>query len=387
MRVFLLILDGVGIGETEDAGDFGDKGSATLQNALKAAGDPRLPFFERFGLFHTFRSEGFPFSPLASYGRMRSFAPAKDTLSGHWELMGAVRQSPPKYHPNGFSQEIIKTLERETGIQFLWGKPASGTEIIQKLGETHLQTGKWILYTSADSVMQFAVHLSVVDGKVEQIYEVCRRAQMLAQKYGWVDRIIARPFEGSPGNFLRRNDLRKDFLCLPVAPNLLQSLSTTRYTLISVGKISDIFGGAFFTHKLPAHTNQEVFQQVFLYADKDFEGLLFANFNDFDTLYGHRNDALGFVRALQWLDENFPSLLEKFTPDDWLIVTSDHGNDPTTPSTDHSREWVPLLVYKKGKKAVYLGDRESLSDVSATLAEIFQVDFRSPGKSFYGFLR
>jgi len=391
MKAVVMVLDGVGIGEAPDAEAFGDVGSSTLANTAVVVGGLKLPHLQSLGLGNIGHIFGVPPSPspLAFYGKMAPQSPAKDTLTGHWEMMGIIRNTPPKTYPDGFPPEILNRLEEETRQKYLWGKPASGTEIINLLGVKHTVTRQPILYTSADSVMQIAAHEEVMP--VPSLYSLCEKIRDLAAKYGWVDRVIARPFTGYSSNYQRLNQFRKDFIVAPPGKNLIDFLSSASIPVVAVGIVGRIFAGRGITTHEDTHSNPETLEACLKWLKKDFSGFLFANLEDFDMLFGHRNNPAGLAKALQELDAHIPELLEYIGPDDLFVLTADHGNDPTTPSTDHSREYVPLLVYSpeanRRQKPISLGERTSFADLGATLADFFQVPRPPAGSSFFHLLR
>ena len=380
-RAILLVLDGVGIGELPDAADYGDEGSNTLVNMAKAVGGLNLPNLQRMGLGNIERIEGVPPAekPIACYGKMREVSAGKDTTTGHWEIAGIIREKPFPTYPNGFPPEIIEAFEKAIGRKVLGNKPASGTAIIEELGEEHLRTGYPIVYTSADSVFQIAAHEEIVP--VEQLYEWCRIAREILKGEHEVARVIARPFIGTPGNF-KRTPRRRDFSVPPPYPTLLDALTEVGLKVVTVGKIDDIFAGRGVTFAVHTSDNRDGMQQVeALTVQGDFD-FLWCTLVDFDTVYGHRNNPQGFAQALREFDEWLGNFLPKLMGGDLLIITADHGNDPTTPSTDHSREYVPILIWtpslKEGKP---LGVRQTFADVSATIADWLKVEWRGAGKS------
>jgi len=377
----LLVLDGVGIGELPDAADYGDEGSNTLVNMAKAVGGLNLPNLQRMGLGNIERIEGVPPAekPIACYGKMREVSAGKDTTTGHWEIAGIIREKPFPTYPNGFPPEIIEAFEKAIGRKVLGNKPASGTAIIEELGEEHLRTGYPIVYTSADSVFQIAAHEEIVP--VEQLYEWCRIAREILKGEHEVARVIARPFIGTPGNF-KRTPRRRDFSVPPPYPTLLDALTEVGLKVVTVGKIDDIFAGRGVTFAVHTSDNRDGMQQVeALTVQGDFD-FLWCTLVDFDTVYGHRNNPQGFAQALREFDEWLGNFLPKLMGGDLLIITADHGNDPTTPSTDHSREYVPILIWtpslKEGKP---LGVRQTFADVAATIADWLKVEWRGAGKS------
>jgi len=380
-RAILFVLDGVGIGELPDAADYGDEGSNTLANMAKAVGGLNLPNLQRMGLGNIERIEGVPPAekPIACYGKMREVSAGKDTTTGHWEIAGVIREKPFPTYPNGFPPEIIEAFEKAIGRKVLGNKPASGTAIIEELGEEHLRTGYPIVYTSADSVFQIAAHEEIVP--VEQLYEWCRIAREILRGEHEVARVIARPFIGTPGNF-KRTPRRRDFSVPPTYPTLLDALTEAGLKVVTVGKIDDIFAGRGVTFAIHTSDNRDGMQQVeTLTVQGDFD-FLWCTLVDFDTVYGHRNNPQGFAQALKEFDEWLGNFLPKLMGGDLLIITADHGNDPTTPSTDHSREYVPLLIWtpslKEGKP---LGVRQTFADVAATIADWLKVEWRGAGKS------
>lgn len=380
-RAILLVLDGVGIGELPDAADYGDEGSNTLVNMAKAVGGLNLPNLQRMGLGNIERIEGVPPAekPIACYGKMREVSAGKDTTTGHWEIAGIIREKPFPTYPNGFPPEIIEAFEKAIGRKVLGNKPASGTAIIEELGEEHLRTGYPIVYTSADSVFQIAAHEEIVP--VEQLYEWCRIAREILKGEHEVARVIARPFIGTPGNF-KRTPRRRDFSVPPPYPTLLDALTEVGLKVVTVGKIDDIFAGRGVTFAVHTSDNRDGMQQVeALTVQGDFD-FLWCTLVDFDTVYGHRNNPQGFAQALREFDEWLGNFLPKLMGGDLLIITADHGNDPTTPSTDHSREYVPILIWtpslKEGKP---LGVRQTFADVAATIADWLKVEWRGAGKS------
>jgi len=380
-RAILFVLDGVGIGELPDAADYGDEGSNTLANMAKAVGGLNLPNLQRMGLGNIERIEGVPPAekPIACYGKMREVSAGKDTTTGHWEIAGVIREKPFPTYPNGFPPEIIEAFEKAIGRKVLGNKPASGTAIIEELGEEHLRTGYPIVYTSADSVFQIAAHEEIVP--VEQLYEWCRIAREILRGEHEVARVIARPFIGTPGNF-KRTPRRRDFSVPPPYPTLLDALTEAGLKVVTVGKIDDIFAGRGVTFAIHTSDNRDGMQQVeTLTVQGDFD-FLWCTLVDFDTVYGHRNNPQGFAQALKEFDEWLGNFLPKLMGGDLLIITADHGNDPTTPSTDHSREYVPLLIWtpslKEGKP---LGVRQTFADVAATIAHWLNVEWHGAGKS------
>ena len=382
-RVILLVLDSVGVGELPDAPQYGDAGSATLPNVAKAVGGLRLRQLEAMGLGNIVPIAGV--SPRtqcgAGWGKMAERSPGKDTTTGHWEMMGLVLDRPFPLYPKGFPNDVIEAFEQQIGRRILGNKPASGTEIIRELGAEHMATGYPIVYTSGDSVFQIAAHEDVIS--IDELYHMCEMARRLLQGEHGVGRVIARPFIGSPDAFVRTKR-RRDFSLSPFHPTLLDHLVRAGYPVYGIGKIPDIFAGQGITRSFSAHGNREVLEAVLAAMEELGEpGLIFANFVDFDMLWGHRNDPQGYGAGLEALDTMLPEILQRLTSNDVLIFTADHGCDPTTPSTDHSREYVPLLVVRpQDSRCVDLGVRETFADLAASIGELFGLEWRGPGRSF-----
>lgn len=388
MRVFLIVLDGVGMGALPDAADYGDAGSHTLLHVAEAVNGLRLPNMGRLGLGRLLDLPGVPAvaDPRGARARLAERAAGKDSTSGHWELAGVVLDEPFPTYPNGFPGDLLDAWCERTGRGWLGNVAASGTDIIARHGEAHQKTGRWIVYTSADSVFQVAAHMDTVP--LEELYEACRVArEMLVGAHG-VGRVIARPFVGAPGAYERRGDKRRDFSRLPPEPTLLDRLSEAGHPVVTVGKVDDLFAGRGVTEAIHTKHNAEGEDVLASLARRAGAGLVFANLVDFDQLYGHRNDPRGFARALEQFDGRLEELLTLLRPDELMMITADHGNDPTTPSTDHSREYVPLLIAgPRVKPGVDLGTRETFADVAATLADLFGVTRPRRGKSFLGAIR
>lgn len=372
-RVFLIVLDGVGVGELPDAPVYGDQGSNTLGNLSKAVGGMDLPFLEQAGLGKLTKIQGVGADTIGGmFGKMAEVSPGKDTTTGHWEIAGLILSKPFPVYPNGFPDEIISKFKAETGRGVLGNKSASGTKIIDEFGPEHLKTGSLIVYTSADSVFQIAAHEEIVP--LEELYRDCEIARRIMQGEHGVGRVIARPFLGKPGGFYRTAG-RKDFSLKPFGSIVLDRIKDAGMTVFGVGKIEDIFAWQGLTDSNHTHNNQETLAFISELIAKDFQGLVFANCVDFDMLYGHRNDTEGFYRALkevdQWLEENTPKLGEG----DLLIITADHGCDPTTAGTDHSREYTPLLIFGPGlPQGLNLGVRKTFADIAASLCSWFNLE-------------
>ncbi|MBI3929701.1 MAG: phosphopentomutase [Armatimonadetes bacterium] len=370
-RVFLLVMDGCGAGPAPDAARFGDVGvneGDTLVHIARAVGGLRVPRLRSLGLGNTLPLDGAPpvENPAGSYGRLqeRSLG-GKDTVTGHWEMMGIRTTTPFPTYPAGFPEEVIRPFETAIGSEILGNYASSGTVILDQLGAEHLETGRPILYTSADSVFQIAAHEERVP--VERLYEICRIARGLLQGEHSVQRVIARPFEGKLGSF-RRTERRKDF---PLSPpeNVIDRLREAGVFVAGVGVIPEIFDGRGFDYRNRTQTNREHFEATLELLDQP-SGFIFVNFEDFDMLYGHRNNPRGFAAALEVFDGYVGELMDRLGPRDLLMLCADHGNDPTTPSTDHTREYSPLLVYSPGRPgARNYGDRDTYADLGATVAE------------------
>lgn len=381
-RAIVIVLDSVGVGELPDAADYSDVGSNTLAHIAEAVGGLHLPNLAEMGIGNivSMREVEPVASASACYGKMAERSAGKDTTTGHWELMGVVTEKPFPTYPHGFPPEIISEFEQRIGRKVLGNKVASGTEIIQELGEEHIRSGRPIVYTSADSVFQIACHEDVVP--VEELYEMCRIARNILTAPHNVQRVIARPFTGNPGAFVR-TERRRDFALEPEGETLMDLIVSRGGEVIGIGKIEDIFAGRGVTKAVHASGNAECVKAT-LSAILNGEGtLVFTNLVDFDMLYGHRNDPTGYARALEDFDAAVPHLTESLRNEDVMIITADHGCDPTTPSTDHSREYVPLLVYGRSlAHGVDLGVRETFSDVACTLADLLNIPNRFPGVSF-----
>jgi len=382
-RVVVIVLDGVGAGEAPDANLYGDVGSNSLGNTALAIGGLDLPNFEKLGLGHITPIKGVqPISnPEGSFGKLQPKSAGKDTISGHWELMGIYLPKPLPTYPNGFPQEIIDEFKKRTGYDVLGNIPASGTEIIQKYGLEHIQTGKPILYTSADSVFQIAAHEEIIP--VEKLYKLCEIAREMLTGEHAVGRVIARPFlGGQPGQY-KRTENRRDFPLIPSGKTMLEKLVESGRDVYSVGKIDDIFAHRGITKSYHSENNPDAILSLLEVLPMHFEGMVFVNLIEFDMIYGHRNDPQGYAGALKRVDDIIPKIKELMHPSDLILFTADHGVDPTTPGTDHSRECAPLLIFgEKIKQGVDLGTRETFSDVAATIAEIFSLPPPELGVSF-----
>ncbi|MBI3753537.1 MAG: phosphopentomutase [Deltaproteobacteria bacterium] len=380
-RIILITLDSLGIGELPDAKEYNDEGSNTLGNIIKALGGIALPNLEEMGLGLIQGAAGLQktMHPIASYGRMAEASKGKDTAAGHWEIAGIIIDKPFPIYPNGFPKEIMDRFRQETGLDYLGNKAASGTEIIKELGDEHIKTGKPIVYTSADSVFQISAHEDVIP--VDRLYEICEIARKIADSYR-IGRVIARPFIGGSSSF-KRTERRKDFSMAPTDETVLDRLNSSGLSVVGIGKIGDIYGHRGLTREIHTRDNMDGVDKTIAAMQKIHTGLIFTNLVDFDMLYGHRNDAMGYANALQEFDKRLPEIMGRLTDSDMLMITADHGCDPTTPSTDHSREYVPLLVYgKRLRAAVNLGTRKTFADIGQTIAEVFHIDRMRNGKSF-----
>jgi phosphopentomutase len=380
-RACVIVLDAVGAGALPDASDYGDEGSDTLGNVAKAVGGLDLPNLEALGLGNVEPLEGCPPQPGAPAvaGRLVERSKGKDTTTGHWEMMGVVTPQPMPTYPHGFPHDVIDPFMHRTGRGVLGNKAASGTEIIQELGEEHQRTGKWIVYTSADSVFQIAAHEDTIP--LEELYEGSRAAREILTGKHAVGRVIARPFTGEPGNY-ERTPNRHDFSLEPKRPNYLTLVREAGNKVHGVGKISDIFAGQDIDESRPTKSNVEGIKQTEALLQELDAGLIFVNLVETDMLWGHRNDPVNFHRCLQDFDRRLPDLLEAMGPGDLLILTSDHGCDPTTPSTDHSREYALLLVYVAGKNAAGRIHEGEFSDVGATVNR--WLGGKAPGRGIPG---
>ncbi|MFD1176286.1 phosphopentomutase [Paenibacillus puldeungensis] len=381
-KISVIVLDSVGIGELPDAKEFGDEGAHTLGHILGTV-DTKLPNLQRLGLGNIADLPKMsPVSnPAAYFGKMNEISSGKDTMTGHWELMGLKTETPFQTYPNGFPRDLIARFEQETGRKIIGNKPASGTEILVELGEEHMKTGAWIVYTSADSVFQIAAHEEVIP--LPELYRACEVARRLTlEPEHSVGRVIARPFIGKPGNW-QRTPNRHDYAVKPPEPTVLNALKNAGKEVVAVGKIGDIFSGEGITASHPTKSNQHGIQETLAHLDQDFSGLLFTNLVDFDSLYGHRRDPEGYARALEEFDAALPELLDKVGENDLLVITADHGNDPTHAGTDHTREYVPLIVYGPSlKNPGSLGVRATYADLAATIADNFGVHATEHGRSF-----
>jgi phosphopentomutase len=383
-RVILIVLDSVGIGELPDAKAYGDEGSDTVGNIARCI-PLRVPSLRRLGLPRVAAigggdPGGDDDTPLGAYGRMAEASPGKDSVTGHWELMGLVLERPFPVFPHGFPEDVIEEFERRIGRGTLGNKAASGTAIIDELGSAHIQSGKPIVYTSADSVFQIAAHEDIVS--VPELYRWCEIAYDIAGKGLGMGRVIARPFVGAIGAF-KRTANRRDFSLTPFAPTLLDRVKDAGLPVVAIGKIEDLFAGRGVTAAVHTASDEQGMDEIDAALESTRRGLIFANLVDFDTQYGHRNDVAGYAAALERFDARLDRLLPRLGPRDLLVVTADHGNDPTTPSTDHSREYVPVFLAGGAvRPGIDLGTRQTFADLGQTIAEILHVGPLAHGTSF-----
>jgi phosphopentomutase len=379
-RITIVVLDGAGIGEMPDAAEWGDAGADTIGHILQSR-KLAVPNLERYGLGNIRPLSGVApeQNPAGSYGRCALRSNGKDTTTGHWEMAGIVLDQAFPTYPSGFPAVLLDRFVKETEVPGVLGNvPASGTEIIKELGAEHVATGKPIVYTSADSVFQIAAHEEVIP--LERLYQICETARRILDGEHKVGRVIARPFRGEPGSFFRTEN-RHDYAVPPPTENLLPSLADAGLDVVCIGKIASIYDGLGVTKDLTAKNNQQSIDQTIRALKGDTRGLIFSNLVDFDMLYGHRRDTEGFAIALEHFDRHLPHIEAAMRDDDVLIITADHGNDPSFPGSDHTREYAPLLVYGKRARSANLGTRSSLADIGQTVAENFGLKL-SAGESF-----
>jgi phosphopentomutase len=387
MRACVLILDSCGVGELPDADLYGDSGSNSIGNVADKVGGLKLPELRKCGLGNIIDIKGVPEDPntLLSFGKMASLSAGKDSTTGHWEHFGIITSKPFPTYPHGFPDEIISEFERRTGKKALGNKAASGTEIIEELGPIHLKTGDLIVYTSADSVFQIAAHTDIVP--LDDLYRYCRFARQILTGEHNVSRVIARPFTGGPGNFVRTSD-RHDFSIEPPEKSGLDILTENGLEVISVGKIKDLYAGSGITKSFPTKSNADGIDTLNRVLETDFAGLVYTNLVDFDMLWGHRNDFEGFAKGLEYFDGRLDEIANRLNGGDLFIISADHGCDPTTPSTDHSREFVPVLagIYPFESAGTNLGVRKTFADLGATVLDYFGL-LQAVGDSFLGELK
>ncbi|MBK3494281.1 phosphopentomutase [Viridibacillus sp. YIM B01967] len=387
-RIHLIVMDSVGIGEAPDAEAFGDVGADTLGHIAEKMNGLTMPNMANLGLSNIRELHGIPVAtkPAAYFGKMQEASVGKDTMTGHWEIMGLNIDKPFKVYPEGFPQQLIAQLEERTGRKVICNMPASGTQVIEDFGEEHMKTGALIVYTSADPVLQIAAHEEIIP--LDELYKICEIARELTlQPEFLVGRIIARPFLGTPGNFKRTSN-RHDYALKPFGRTVMNELKDANLDVIALGKISDIYNGEGVTEAIRTKDNTDGMDKVAEVVRKDFHGLSFLNLVDFDATYGHRRDPLGYGEALEEFDRRLPEVLEALTEDDLLLITADHGNDPTFPGSDHTREYVPLIAYSpRFKECQQLTLCNTFADLGATVAENFNVKLPEFGTSFLSNLK
>ncbi len=385
-RAVLIVLDSVGVGELPDASLYGDTGSNTIKNIYKSIDSFSLPNLEALGLLHIEGLQNINKNPVqkhtASVGRCIEISKGKDTTTGHWEISGIILDKPFPVFPNGFPKAFIEKLENKIGRKTIGNYPVSGTEIIKILGQEHIVTGNVIVYTSADSVFQIAAHEEVIS--LEELYKICECARELLTDELGVGRVIARPFIGSNGNFTRTKN-RRDFSLKPPKSTMLDYIKKAGKEVFAIGKIEDIFAGMGITKSIHTTNNEDGIKETINALKSDSEGLIFTNLVDFDMLYGHRNNVLGYANALKSFDERLPEIINCLKENDILIITADHGCDPTTESTDHSREYIPLIIYgSQIKKNYNLGTLDTFSCIGKTILDLFNIQNDLEGYSVAG---
>lgn len=382
-RIFLIVLDSFGIGAEPDAGEFGDAATVNTLASVAASDKFNVPNMKKMGLFNI---DGVTVGekekePIASFARLQEMSKGKDTTIGHWEIAGVVSDTPLPTYPNGFPEDVIKQLESAFGRKVICNKPYSGTQVIQDYGREHMETGALIVYTSADSVLQIAAHEDIVP--VEQLYEYCRQARRIMTGEHSVGRIIARPFAGEYPNF-ERTPRRHDYSMEPPGDTILDLLKVAGNSVVSIGKINDIFAGKGISRHMSIEDNIDGMNKALAELERDFYGLCFVNLVDFDMKYGHRRDVDGYAAALSAFDQQLGEFLKNIKRNDVLIITADHGCDPRGAGTDHTREYVPMLIYGEGvRPGVNLGTRESFADIAATISKIIRIPYKTRGKSFW----
>nr|WP_295975074.1 phosphopentomutase [uncultured Bacillus sp.] len=383
-RIHIIVMDSVGIGEAPDAAQFDDIGTHTMGHIAREKGGLNLPNLAKLGLANISAIQGVPVAehPQASFGKMQEKSAGKDTMTGHWEIMGLNIDTPFRVFPNGFPAELIKKIEDYTGRRVIGNKPASGTEIIKELGEEQLKTGALIVYTSADSVLQIAAHEEVIP--LDELYKICKYCREITRDDPYmIGRIIARPYIGTNAENFQRTSNRHDYALKPFGATVMNYLKDSGLDSIALGKISDIYDGEGVTEAIRTTSNMDGMDKLISLLDRNFHGISFLNLVDFDAMYGHRRDPIGYGDALEAFDERLPEVFEKLDQDDLLIITADHGNDPTYKGTDHTREYVPLLVYSKRLSGGNnLGIRDTFADLGATVADNFSLKMPEHGTSF-----
>ena len=377
-RCFLVVIDSLGVGEAPDADKYGDLGTNTLSNVANAVGGVNLPTMEKLGFGKITKVKNMNSNHIATVGRLSEKSIGNDSTTGHWELAGLITKKDFSTYPKGFPQDLIHSIQKEANIEFIGNKHASGTEILNELGKEHLSSGKLILYTSGDSVFQIAAHENICS--VEKLYKICEISRKYCDEYN-IGRVIARPFIGEYGNFVRTYD-RKDFGMNPPGETILSYLYKNNLSTYGIGKISDLFGEMFLTTAV--HTEGDLNGLEYLYdeAKSGNHNFIFVNLVDLDMLYGHREDPQGYYEGLKLIDRKIQGILDVMSENDLIIFTGDHGTDPTDGKTDHSREYVPMVAYKKNCKAEYIGDLEGFYNVASTICDFFELENIFPGKSF-----
>ena len=380
-RVILIVLDSVGVGAMPDAADYGDENSNTILHVYEGNEDFHLENLEKMGLTYIEgldKIKDYKIITTGMYGRLMELSNGKDTTTGHWEIAGIVSDSSLPTYPNGFPDEVMDEFVRESGREYLGNKPASGTAIIEELGQDHMETGKLIVYTSADSVFQIAAHEDIVP--LEELYTICDKARKMLQGKHGVGRVIARPFEGSPGSF-KRTENRRDYSLPPTDKTMLDLLKERGLDVVAIGKIEDIFAHVGITKALHTTNNRDGIEATIDEINNESKGLIFTNLVDFDMLYGHRNNVQGYGDALKYFDSKLPEIIEAMKDDDLLMITADHGCDPSTDSTDHSREYVPLLCYCKNIISADMKTLKGFNTIASTVMDIFDIDNNFEGES------
>lgn len=388
-RVFLIVMDSLGCGEAPDAKDYNDVGANTIGHIAESM-DLKLPNMQQLGYGNIVPIKGVPKvnNPLASYTKIQEASKGKDTMTGHWEMMGLYITEPfQTFTDTGFPKALLDELSEKTGRKIIGNVAASGTDILEQLGEAHMKSGDLIVYTSADSVLQIAMHEDIIP--IEEQYRISEIAREITMKEEWkVARVITRPFIGNSSKTFKRTPNRHDYALKPTGKTTLNFLDEKGFDVIALGKINDIFVGEGINHYERTLSNDDGMEKITAIAkDKDFNGLCFLNLVDFDALYGHRRDPIGYGKAIEDFDRDLPKLLEHLKEDDLLLITADHGNDPTHHGTDHTREYVPLLAYQKGKKGTSLPIMNTFADIAATISENFGVEQTVYGKSFLSQLK
>lgn len=377
-RIFLVVLDSVGIGEAADAKKFGDNGANTFKHTIEF-NSLELPYLNWLGLGNLLGAKN---KTAGYHGILDPISNGKDTLTGHLEMMGIETKVPYKVFPNGFPKELLKEIEKISGRGVIGNRAVSGTEIIKQLGKEHMDTGNLIIYTSADSVLQIAAHEDIIT--LDELYSICAKVRELTKKEEWrVGRVIARPFVGAPGNFTRTAN-RHDYALNPAGETVLDELKNNGYEVIAIGKIADIFNNRGITESIKTIDNEDGTRKLIETINRDFNGLCFANLNDFDSMYGHRRDVVGYGKALKRFDNAIPEIISALREEDLLMIVADHGNDPTFKGTDHTRENIPILMYSKQFKYTgtlpYIGN---FADIGASISKNFNIDMPKIGKNLF----